>query len=192
MYNYDKHNLEELFLLVKESDTGAFDILYHRTWKELYKSAYLKLKNKPLAKDIVQDVYIDLWNKREIKEIKNVEGYLYQAVRFKVIDQFRKKHNVFEEVENFIEAIGDVEFADSKCLEKELETLLDGWLEQLPKKRKEIFLLHYKEDKSTSEISDMLNISRKTVQNQLLTTTNMLKHLMHKILFIFFILFFGT
>src|SRR5690606_17413492 len=102
---YASYTLSELFFKIKEDDNRAFDELYLRTWKKLYIKAFSKLKIEDIAKDIVQEVFVDLWNKRHSREINNLEAYLAQSVKFKVLDQFRKARHEFVEVDNFIEEI---------------------------------------------------------------------------------------
>lgn len=189
---YTAYSLDELLQLVRESDNLAFDELYRRTWKKLYTRAFQKLRDEDLAKDVVQEVFVDFWNKRQIRNIQNVEAYLLQAVKFKVIDRFRKKDFIVEEIDDFAEVLASSEFSDSKLLDDELNMLLNYWINQLPNKRKEIFLLKYEEGLSTEEIGKLLNISTKTVQNQILNATAFLRSLMHKILFLFFLFFFGS
>lgn len=189
---YIAYSLDELLQLVRESDSLAFDELYRRTWKKLYTHAFQKLRDEDLAKDVVQEVFVDFWNKRQIRDIQNVEAYLVQAVKFKVIDRFRKKDFIMEEIDDFAEVLANSEFSDSKLLDDELNTLMNYWINQLPNKRKEIFLLKYEEGLSTEEIGKLLNISTKTVQNQVLNAATFLRSLMHKILFIFFLFFFGS
>lgn len=189
---YTAYSLNELLQLVRESDNLAFYELYHRTWKKLYTHSFQKLRDEDLAKDVVQEVFVDLWNKRQLRNIQNVEAYLAQAVKFKVIDRFRKKDFIVEEIEDFAEVLANSEFSDSKLLDEELDKLLNHWISQLPNKRKEIFLLRYEDGLSSEEIGKLLNISTKTVQNQILNATTFLRSLMQKILFIFFLLFFGS
>ena len=189
---YTAYSLDELLQLIRESDSLAFDELYRRTWKKLYVHAFQKLRDEDLAKDIVQEVFVDFWNKRQLRDIQRVEAYLMRAVKFKVIDRFRKKDFIVEEIEDFAEVLANSEFSDSKLLDDELNTLLNYWISRLPNKRKEIFLLRYEEGLSTEEIGKLLNISTKTVQNQILNATTFLRSLMHKILFLFFLFFFGS
>lgn len=190
MLSYAHYSLEELFLLIQREDATAFDQLYQRTWEHLYTAAYSRLKNEILAREVIQDVYVDLWNKRALKNIQHVEAYLYQAVRFKVIDQFRKRKAKFEVVEDFVNTLEAIELADTDCLQKERERILQSWIDTLPQKRREIFLLRYNEGKTTSEIGKLLNISTKTVQNQLLNVTFALKQVIKKMIYILLFFFY--
>ena len=184
--------LEELLLRIKEDDQRAFDELYARTWKQLYIKTYSKLKIEDLSKDIVQEVFIDFWNKRHVRDIQNVQAYLTQAVKFKVLDEFRKSRYEFVELDNFIEQIRDSNDADSQLISKEFFTALKAWTETLPAKRREIFRLKYEEGLTNKEIAERLEVSVKTVQNQLLNSSAELKLLLRTALFTHFLLFFGT
>jgi RNA polymerase sigma-70 factor (ECF subfamily) len=189
---YSSYTPEELLLRIKEDDQRAFDELYSRTWQQLYIKTYSKLKMEDLAKDIVQEVFVDFWNKRHTRDIQNVQAYLMQAVKFKVLDEFRKSRYEFVELDNFIEQIRDSNDADSRLISKEFFTALKAWTETLPAKRREIFRLKYEEGLSNKEIAERLAISVKTVQNQLLNSSAELKLLLRTALFTHFLLFFGT
>lgn len=189
---YSSYTLEELFLRIKEDDQRAFDEFYARTWKQLYIKTYSKLKIEDLAKDIVQEVFVDFWNKRHIREINNVQAYLLQAVKFKVLDEFRKSRYEFVEIDNFIEHLREGSDADSQLISKEFFSTLKQWMETLPDKRREIFRLKYEEGLTNKEIAEKLNVSVKTVQNQILNSSSELKVLIRNALFAHFLLFFGT
>jgi len=191
MKSYSLYTLEDLLVDIKEDDSRAFNELYARTWKELYIKAYSKLKHEDLAKDIIQEIFVDLWNKRQVKEINNVKAYLAQSVKFKVLDEFRKNRYEFVEIENFAEEIKENVYADSKLLDKEFFMSLKDWIDSLPHKRKEIFRLKYQEGLSNKEIALKLNISQKTVQNQVLNSSSELHKLLRRALFILFFIFFG-
>lgn len=189
---YSSFTLEELLFYIKEDDERAFDELYTRTWKQLYLKTYSKLKIEDLAKDIVQEVFVDFWTKRHFRDIQNVQAYLMQAVKFKVLDEFRKSRYEFVEIDNFIEHLREDTDTDSQLISKEFFSALKQWMEKLPDKRREIFRLKYEEGLTNKEIAEKLDISVKTVQNQLLNSSVELKLLLRSALFTHFLLFFGT
>src|SRR5690606_41462760 len=101
-------------------------------------------------------------------------------------DKFRKEKKYFDELETLVEELSDGSTADERYIQTELESMLNIWIARMPQKRRTIFQLRYNEDKTVKEIAKLLGISTKTVQNQLLNTTNTLKDLIHKILFMLF------
>ena len=103
-------------------DIRSFEILseekfaeiYQAFWKKLYSVGYNLLRDKTLAQESVQDVFVKLWlNRNEIKHVENTEAYLLKALRNKIYDHFdsvacRKKHHKFA-LENFSEEHHDVD-----------------------------------------------------------------------------------
>lgn len=170
---------EQLFLQVKQHDRAAFDELYKRHWLGLFNNAYKRLRDKEACSDIVQDIFADLWNKRDIREIENLSAYLNTAVKNKVyslLAQGKTGHYFVQPFENMVSAAT----ADSHFNQKEINHLLYLWMQTLPEKRREIFRLKYYEGASTRQISEHLNISQKTVQNQLLLAFQDLRlHISH-------------
>ena len=162
--SYDEKGL---LRLVAQGDMSAFEELYHRYWQSLFNSAYKRLKNIDQSKDVVQDVFTDLWGRKGTVEIENPSAYLHTAVRFQVYKRIAEGKITSAFTEPF-ETIATSPFeAEKNVAEKELAELAKTWLDSLPGKRKEIFLLYFVGQLSTKEIADKLNISQKTVQNQL-------------------------
>ncbi len=180
MEGYANFSDADLLLQLKKDAYAAFDEIYRRHWYTLYTIAYKRLGNREQCKDIVQDIFTDLWNNRQIKEIRQLTAYLHTAVRYKIYSILAKGLAGRMFTEPFEHIAGPSFNADSPLQEKEFAQLLSNWLQMLPEKRKEIFVLRYLEDKSTKEISDTLEISQKTVQNQLITATNQLRDYLGK------------
>lgn len=170
MLAYANYTDNELTTLIHDGDEPAFAELYNRYWLELYDVAYKRLRNKEQVEDIIQDVFVKLWIRRAELQIENPQAYLHTAVRFRVFNYVERDavHQSF--FEPFDAMAQSPSGADERVLEKELLDLVQAYIESLPAKRKQIFLMHIKENLSTKEIAERLNISQKTVQNQLGTT----------------------
>lgn len=170
---------EQLFLLVKQDDRTAFDELYNRHWLNLFNKAYKRLRDREACCDILQDIFADLWNKRATREIDSMGAYLNTAVKNKIYSLLGQGRAGNYFVQPF-ETMGTVVAADSNFNQKEINHLLHLWMQTLPEKRREIFRLKYYEGASTRQISEHLNISQKTVQNQLLLAFQDLRlHISH-------------
>jgi RNA polymerase sigma-70 factor (family 1) len=172
----------QLLQLLKQDDRLAFEELYERHWLSLYNIAYKRLKDPETCKDIVQDIYADLWHKRMSRDIRDLLPYLHTAVRNNIYTLLSKGRATAHFVEPFENMAISSLTADGFFDEAELRRLMHLWMEILPAKRREIFRLRFIEDLSTKEISEQLNISQKTVQNQLLLAINGLKAHMGNIL----------
>ena len=172
----------ELITLLKEGDEAAFNEIYNRYWHKLYNECYKRLKDEALSADVIQDVFADVWLKRQERNIENLCAYLHSAARYHVFLLHKKSKytTAFEEPLEFM-AI-DAQQADSIFHEKELRECIAIWLELQPEKRKEVFRLKFAEELSTREISEKLNVSQKTVQNQFSTSLSLLRSHLGKIL----------
>jgi RNA polymerase sigma factor (sigma-70 family) len=172
----------ELTFHLKEGEKVAFDEIYERYWKKLYNDTYKRLRRVEQVEEIVQDVFTDLWAKRTTKNIENLYGYLLTAVRYQVFMLYKKGKTspIFEEPLEHLAF--DTLQADSLLNVKELKGCIALWLSMQPEKRGEIFRLKYMEDLTTREISEMLGISQKTVQNQLLTSFTSLREFLSKLM----------
>lgn len=163
----------DLFLLIKESNEGAFQKLYEKYWKALYAFAYSFIKDEDIAKDIVQEVWIKLWNKRKELDVKNVKAYLHSMIRNKVYNQLRDNKTLEHQLEIIdkyltVDNISDLtDFTDTN-------QMLEEAISKLPERNREIFILSRFDGLSNQDISEKLNISKRTVENHL---TNSLKHI---------------
>ncbi len=162
----------ELIGNLKAGNEKSFEIIYNRYSSKLYSAAYNILRNKEVCEDLVQELFIDLWTKKDRLEILNLKSYLYRSIRNKVLMVLRSGRITLglEVVEMLIG-----EYAtDDHIIEKEIRESLDRGISALPEKCREIFVLSRKDQLSRKEIASQLNISVKTVENQL---TNALKRL---------------
>ena len=166
---------DELLLGLKLDNQKSFSDIYNKYWRQLYTSAYKRLKNNEQSKDVVQNVFTSLWDRRKEVTIDNLAAYLHTSVKFQVYKQAMKAPEVSEFVEAFENILVSPVNTDDSLLEKEVLNLVKAWIDALPAKRKKVFLLHYQDGLSTKQIADILHISRKTVQNQLNTVNNALR-----------------
>ncbi len=184
----DIENEQLLFDLLSQGDESAFAKIYNRYWQELYNAAYKRLPEKEKCQDIIQNVFTDLWNRKSELNLLNPSAYLHTAVRFQVLKQLTRGAKNTSFTDKFEKELISPLSTDSEVLEKELRLLIEYFINALPNKRKNIFLLHYFEGLSTNKIATQLKVSQKTVQNQITTATHFLRlKLTH--LFLFAIVF---
>ena len=160
----------QLLQLIKENDTVAFKELYDRFWEKLYRYAWKRLKSKHDAEDVVQHVFMKLWEHRSVRNIQSIEQYLYKSVYYEVLDVLKDiagKNEDFSEInESILPSFNNIQ---QKIGTTELDRIIDNAINQLPAKMQEIYRLSREEDLSISEIAKRLNISEQTVKNQLTT-----------------------
>ncbi|QNK64776.1 sigma-70 family RNA polymerase sigma factor [Pedobacter sp. PAMC26386] len=185
--SYSMLSDQELTALLNEGDQLAFTEIYRKYWEKIYISAYRRLKDKEQCRDIVQNVFAALWERRAEVVIKGLSAYLHTAIRFQVIKYVTRKPQNSELTESFENLISSPIQTDNQLFEKEVIKLLNLYIAALPKKRKEIFLLYHVEGISTSQIAEKLGISQKTVQNQINTVNQALRVRLQNLLVILII-----
>jgi len=159
------------------SDTSALSDIYNAYWQPLFLSSYNLLKSKELSEDIIQDVFLDLWNKRESLIINiSLKAYLYACTRYKVYEYFRKNKNKLR-----VDLLDDLNkrLTEStpltKLMHKELVQHIENVVATLPEKCRLVYTLSREQKLSHKEIADQLNISPKTVENHITKALKTLK-----------------
>jgi len=157
---------EELLGLLKKNDKNAFEILYRKYFNRLYLQAFKVLKDEPVSQDIIQEVFLQLWNKRHTQQIESLNAYLYAITRFQVFKAIRsgKGHEDIFEIERELPLCRNTEYA---MAEREVSTAFFSGLADLPEKCRTIFSMSRVDYLSHKEISLQLSISPKTVENQI-------------------------
>lgn len=174
MNSYQTYTDQQLLASLKESEEKAFTEIYNRYWEQLYRSACRKLNDAAPAKEIVHDVLIDIWKRRETLAVDHLPAYLEKAIRFRVINYLsRNKATGFLDV--FQTVLRSPFEADSQVNMQDFLKLLDAWIATLPETRRQIFIKYYFEQLSAKEIAAQLNLSTKTVQNNISITNQHLR-----------------
>jgi RNA polymerase sigma-70 factor (family 1) len=168
-------------LLVRELSKGnllAFNTLFKEYSSRLYRFALGYLKSEPEAEELVQEVFTIIWERRtDLKEELSFKSFLF-TIAFNIIKKhFRTKSYLSEYFKSGISADIDVQ-TTQKITYDSLHQYLTELVNQLPERRKEIFIKSRFEGLSVKEIAEKLNISHKTVENQL---TEALKFIRTKI-----------
>lgn len=182
----DTEKNDEAILLeeLRGGSKAAFEKLYRRFWDRLYLSAYNILRDREVSEDIIQEIFTQIWIRRETLIVNNLEAYLFTAVRFQVFRCIhdRKCRNDFViELSKF-----PAELFYAQLNHKEIEDAMKNGIAQLPEKCGRIFSLSRQEHLSNKEIALRLNISIKTVENQMsIAIKKMRKHLSPWILRVF-------
>ncbi|WP_343535098.1 sigma-70 family RNA polymerase sigma factor [Pedobacter sp.] len=179
-----------LFSLLKQGDEQAFEVIYRRHWKVLFDAAYRRLPVKEKCQDIIQNIFVDLWHRRDTLEIEKPMAYLHGAVRFQVLKSLSKEHLNASFYTSFENDIVSPLNADEAVLTKEAKYLLQLFLATLSKKRRKIFTMYHFEGLKSSDIAVALNISEKTVRNQLSEAGRLLKLRITQLFLLFLVLIF--
>jgi RNA polymerase sigma-70 factor (family 1) len=157
---------DTLLALVKAGDKEAFAVIYNKYWSKLYVSAFNMLRDTQACEDIVQDILVQLWLRRESANIASLPAYLHTSVRYQVFTFIKSGNAQNFRLEN-IEEPASADNLNDLMDEEDLRYLLNERVLALPEKCREIFLLSRNGHFTNREIAAMLHIAPKTVENQL-------------------------
>jgi RNA polymerase sigma-70 factor, ECF subfamily len=156
--------------------TDKIENLFHRYYSPLCNYASKILGNTHDAEDLVQTLFIQLHNKNELHKINNIESYLLRSVKFKCIDFMRTR-----QLSSNIELIPDESCTEmQEITEADIEPLFFYYAAKLPPKTREVFLMSRVEKMTYKEIAEELNVSQKTVENQMGSALKKLKSILQK------------
>jgi len=174
MSQYQQQTDEELMMSLRQGDSHAFTEIYNRYWKKLLAIAYNHSQNKVIAEEIVQEVFISLWHRREVLNVDVLNAYLATAVRLSVFKQYhrqKRKDEIAEQTAGSVITTCDEEMVYVKFLQQ----YIDGIVEELPEKCRLVFKLSRKEGLSIPEIAEKMSIAEKTVESHLTKALKTLK-----------------
>jgi RNA polymerase sigma-70 factor (ECF subfamily) len=158
---------EQLLRAMARGEHVALELLYTRYWQHLFMAAYNVLKNKSASEDIVQEAFVQVWQRREKLDIQtSLQAYLFSIIRYSVFRYIKKEQahsQVFENLEDRLQYITPEDIVVEKNIRSQVATIVNG----LPEKCREIYILSREEQLSHNEIATRLNISTKTVENHI-------------------------
>lgn len=164
-----------LFLACKTGDEKAFEALFHRTFRRLYDFALKITKDETIAEDILQDVFMKLWKKKDRVESNNIEAYLFRLVRNQCIDYIKfvkiiSAKTIELETDRKYEELYRIDFIRDEpylLIHEELKLEIEKTIESLPARCKEVFILSRIEGLKNREIAERLQINIKNVERHL-------------------------
>lgn len=159
----------ELLELLATDDRLAFTELYNRYWDKAFAVAMHRVADEDIAVELVQDIFVSLWQRRSSLQIKNgVATYLSAAIKYKVINHLASQYRQEQHLTNIAHLAPQAIDSTNDWMDaKELGQLLEEAIGQLPPKCKMVFLMSREENKTYAEIADELGISEKTVEAHL-------------------------
>lgn len=164
----EKHVITEQYMLenLRNSNQGVFELIFNFYYSGLVVLADRIVKNTSVSEDIVQSVFLKLWETRETVEIRSLRSYFVQCVKNRCIDhirnqQVRNKFNTQYPVTEIVLAEEDL------WTKNELAHLLEVAIADLPPRCREVFWMSRYENQKITDIANKLNISKRTVETQI-------------------------
>ena len=161
----------------QNGDIIAFQQIYETFCDPLYRFAHSYLKESFEAEEIVQDVFLKVWEKRaEVDVQKSFKSYLYQITVNKIFNELKQRIVRQKYVQQVMHAEQATEETPESSIQfHELNDKLEQLLNELPKQQRTIFVMSRWKGLTNVEIADQLNLSIRTVENQIYRATRFLK-----------------
>jgi RNA polymerase sigma-19 factor, ECF subfamily len=167
-------NENELLEALRSGDEQAFSIIFKKYWYHLYNVALNKTRSHQIAEEIVQSLFVNLWEKRTTCLITNLDHYLNVSLKNKCIDHTRRNITK-EKYWQFARSYFPVMDVQDEVVVHELEEAVEKGIEMLPEKSRTIFKLNRLDGLSNSEIARQINLSEKSVEYHITKSLKQLK-----------------
>lgn len=171
------HNDNNILERLRNDDRQALELLFKTHYAPLCRFAKNILKDKDQAEDMVQEVFLKIWDKRnELKVSSSLKAYLFMAVKNHCLNTLKlneRKNWLDEDMEN--DTLLSNNEVESKLNAKQLNEKIQQAIELLPEKCKLTFQLSRHEEMSYKEIAELMNVSVKTVENQMCKALSFLR-----------------
>jgi len=177
MIDYSGFSDQELTALLKERDQLAFTEIYRRYWHLLYLHAFKMLNDEDQAKDVTQELFIRFWSKAADMHIKiSLKSYLYIMARNSVINYIRK-NKINDDFMHML--VASMPESDERLIkqidDRDLISLIDQEINQLPPRMKQVFEMSRKDFLSNKEIAVILGTTEETVKKQIANSLKTIK-----------------
>ena len=149
-------------------DLHSFDLLFRKYGEKLFGFAFRYLKSENDAEELVQDVYIKIWESRaKLKKEASFRSYLFTIAYHEICKIFRRRNYHKLYLKEIMSGEGNtIGYEADQFTAPSLEQI-EYWVDKLPSRRKEIFFRRYKEGKCSREIAAEMGISPGTVDNNI-------------------------
>lgn len=183
-----------LFVRIQKNDEKAFTAIYERYNKLIYVLAYRYLLDKAKAEDVVQYVFVKLWEyRRELHIGISLKNFLFTMAKNHVLNLIRNENTALEKAYEMAQQVSEYEDDLVEKLEKrEQMSLFYEALGKLPPQKKEVCLMKMREDMSNQEIAERLHISVNTVKSHYQEALKILRKELLKLLIMVVSLILGT
>jgi RNA polymerase sigma-70 factor (family 1) len=171
------HTERDLLKKIAGGDEQAYKELFHHHWNNIYSVALVLTKSVELAEDMVQDIFLKIWQKREqFTAIERFEDYLFIMARNHIYTELKKKsrdENFRQQVQTYFES--SVSNADITLLTKETQEQIRKAIQQLTPQQQLVYKMSREEGLTHEEIAEKLNISRNTVRNHIVQSLKQIR-----------------
>lgn len=172
---YDQSVTDQILIAaIRENDYVSYNTLFVRYYNRLCQYVYSMLQDKNDSEDIVQELFLHLWNNRKkIVIAENVSAYLYKMAKNLTLNHIRSATNYKDLLDCQEQYTGYYE--ENQLESDEFRIALYDCIDQVPDRSKQVLILHRVQGLKQKEIAEKLDISVKTIKNQIWASLQRLK-----------------
>ncbi len=175
-----KNDLGDLIGRLKQHDKEAFNLLFYMHAEKIFKFSLTFFNSEVEAEEIVQEVFLKIWLKRnKITDPSTFNAYIYTIAKNLIFNNLKK--NVYKkkyESYYYSNPQATLNDTENEVIYEETKQRIECALDQLPKKRKQVFLLSRQEGLKNKEIAERLDISIKTVETHMSLSLKYLRNVL--------------
>lgn len=173
--DYSLYSLKELIILIKDDDLKAFDQVYHRMLFKVYGFLNKIYHDQDLVEEVTQEVFIKVWeNRMNINEENSVENYIFTIAKNRIYDHLQKERRKLE-IYKKAEIQITTNTLEENVIYNDLQDNINKIINNLPESQRKIFTMSRQDYLSNKQIAAQLNISERTVENQIYKVLKKLK-----------------
>lgn len=187
--SYGNFNDHELLTSLKDGDSLAFNEIFKRFQSLLFLFTNRRLNDPELSKDIIHDLFADIWDKRRMLNVpENLESFLITVVKNRILNHFKHQKVSQRYLDNFDQYLEkNINNTDHLIRHNELAALIEKEIAALPEKMRIVFEMSRKSGMTRREIAEQLQLSEETVKSRMRHAVSMLKDKLGALLIFVFI-----
>lgn len=167
---------QELVSLLQNGQKSAFEEIYRRYWKKLYRIALHQTSHREEAEELVQELFMSIWQRRETAQIKHLELYLTLSIKNKIYDFIKAQINYRKYQDYIILKEVDLHYTTDQIISyAELAEAVEKVLSLLPEKSAKAFRMSRFEDMPIKKIADEMDLSEKAVEYHITKSLRFIK-----------------
>lgn len=175
------HHEKRVLQLVAQGSEYAFTQLFDHYRNAIFGVAIKFLKSPLLAEEVVQDVFLKIWLKRqELGDVQNIEAYIITMARNLILDRLKKQAYEVAAKEELSRQPMHINDADHRLRQQQYEKLLEQAVNQLPPQQKQVYQLAKREQLSYQDIAEQMQLSRLTVKTHMAKALQFIRHYLHR------------
>ncbi|MEQ9440632.1 MAG: sigma-70 family RNA polymerase sigma factor [Cyclobacteriaceae bacterium] len=175
MANLCNQREKSLLRQLKNGSETAFVSIYDQHWQSLFNQAYKRLPQPEIIKELIQDLFTELWQKRDTLSVhSSLSGYLHNALRYKVFN-YIKAEMVREKYKLSLVPDTSSCVVEEQMFYQELEEAFEKEVNHLPPQAQRVYVLRHQEELSYTQIANIMHLSVSTVEKHMIKALKIIR-----------------